>query len=318
MSGTWERARIWLWAARPHTLSAAVVPVLVGSAVAYGRGALDWGVFAATLIASLLVQVGANFTDEYADHHATASAHKYLAAHKVIARGLLSARDVRRGAAAVFGVATLLGLWLVARAGWPLLLLCLGSLAVAYLYSAGPLPLGDFALGEVLVFITMGPVMVAGTVYAQTMAWDRLALWYSLPVAALVTAILVANNLRDEQEDRRNGRRTLATVLGVGAVRAAYVTLLVLAFAVPVLSLGAGLGSGLGTGLGAGGAVAAGGAWLALPLLTLPLAVRVAGWILRSRDRETLHGALRGTSALHLTFGLLLSVGLVLQHALAG
>src|SRR5579863_4813053 len=137
--------KAWIVGARPHTLSAAVVPVLVGTALAYGKPGFAWGVFALTLIASLLVQIGANFTDEFSDHGATASVHKYLAPHKVIARGLLTERQVKIGAVAVFGAATVIGLSLVLRAGWPLLLLCLASLVVAYSYSGGPIPLGGYA-----------------------------------------------------------------------------------------------------------------------------------------------------------------------------
>jgi 1,4-dihydroxy-2-naphthoate octaprenyltransferase len=254
----------------------------------------------ATLVASVLVQIGANFTDEFADHGATASAHKYLAPHKVISRGLLTAAAVRRGAAIVFAIATLIGLWLVWRTGWPLLVVCLVSLGVAYAYSAGPLPLGDYALGEVLVFLIMGPVMVAGAVYVQTGALEPLAVWLALPVGALVTNILVANNLRDEEEDRRNGRRTLGTLLGGGALRVAYHALLALAYAVPLVAVLRGWGS----------------PWLLLPWLTLPLALRLSAWVrgaagLHGRERDALHRTLRASSALHLLFGLLLGIGLL-------
>lgn len=294
MSGTFKT---WLVGARPYTLSAAVVPVLVATALAYGRPGFAWGVFALTLLASLLVQVGANFTDEFSDHGAGASAHKYLAPHKVIARGLLTERQVKLGAAASFGAATAIGFALVARAGWPLFWLCLGSLAVAYFYSGGPAPLGNYALGEPLVFLTMGPVMVLGAVYAQLSAWHLEALFYSVPVAALVTAILVANNLRDGEEDRRNGRRTAVTLFGRGTMRTVYVGLLAASYAVP------------------GAAVLDGRAspWVLLPWLTLPLALLVTGWIFGAQDRDALHRALLGTSALHLTFGILLAAGLAAQ-----
>ena len=290
------QVKTWLIAARPHTLSASVVPVLVGSALAARLGMFEGAVFAATLVASLLVQVGANFTDEYADHGATGSAHKYLAPHKVIKRGLLSEAAVKRGAAVVFAVATFIGVWLVWRTGWPLLAVCLFSLLVAYAYSAGPWPLGDLALGEPLVFITMGVVMVTGTVYVQTLRIESRALWLSLPVAALVTNILVANNLRDLEEDRRNRRRTLATLLGPRFMAGLYGALLALAYAVPPLAWGTGWG----------------GAWLWLPWLTLPLGLRNLGWILARRDQDTLHRALRASSALHLAFGLLLALGLLM------
>ena len=286
----------WILAARPHTLSASVVPVLVGSALAWQQGAFHGGVFAATLIASLLVQVGANFTDEFADHGATAGAHKYLAPHKVIARGLLTEGAVKRGALVVFGLASLLGAWLVWRTGWPLLIVCLISLAVAIAYSAGPFPLGDYALGEALVFVIMGPVMVAGTDYVQVLRLDPVALWLSLPVGALVTNILVANNLRDEEEDRRNGRRTLGTVFGARALRVGYHALLLLAYCVPLVAYLRGWGT----------------AALLLPWLTLPLAIRISFWVRTGRDRDTLHRTLRTSSALHLLFGLLLTAGILI------
>lgn len=292
----------WFLAARPHTLSASVVPVLVGSALAATEGPFAWGVFALTLLGALLVQIGANFTDEYADHEATASAHKYLAPHKVIARGLLSRRAVRAGAVTVFGAATVIGLWFVYNSGWPLLLVCLGCLLVAYAYSAGPLPLGDYALGELLVFIVMGPVMVGATFYVHVRFVNWEVLWISLPVGALVAAILVVNNLRDEAEDRHNGRRTLATVFGARMMRGGYLLLLGLAYVIPALLMS--LGSR--------------GLWMALPWLTAPLLLRVAAWVVLGRDRDILHRALRGTSALHLLFGLALALALLMEGRAAG
>ncbi|MBI4082613.1 MAG: 1,4-dihydroxy-2-naphthoate octaprenyltransferase [Candidatus Lambdaproteobacteria bacterium] len=292
--------KAWLAAARPHTLSAAVVPVLVGSAWAAARGPFAWSLFALTCAGAVLVQVGTNLTDEYADHGASASAHKYPAPHKVIARGLLSERAVRRGALVVFGAAAVIGAYLVWRTGWPLLVLCGVSLLLAWSYSAGPLPLGDLALGELVVFVAMGPAMVGGTVYVQLQRLPWGWLWAALPVGCLVTMILIVNSLRDLEEDRRNGRRTLATVFGKAAVRVIYHLLLALAFLCP---LAAALGG-------------AGGPWLLLPWLTLPLALRVARWVRAAEERELLHRALKATSALHLLFGLLLALALVVDRAL--
>ena len=288
--------KIWIAAARPHTLSASVVPVIVGTAMGYALGALDWGLFTATLLATVLVQIGTNLTDEYADHDATDSAHKYAAPHKVIARGLLGPAAVKAGAALCFGVAALLGIWLVWLTGWPLLVLCLASVAVAYGYAAGPMPLGDHALGELIVFWFMGPVIVGGTLYVQTHGYGWDAFWLSVPVGALVTAILVVNNLRDREEDARHGRRTLVTVLGDRPLRIAYLLLLLAAFTMPFVAILAGWGGPL----------------LVLPALTIPLAARVIGWVLGADDRETLHRALKGTSALHMAFGLLLAAGLAI------
>lgn len=292
----------WLVAARPHTLSAAVVPVLVGSALALRDGAFAWHLFALVLVGSLLVQIGANFTDEQSDHGATDSRHKFPAPHKVIARGLLTRAAVQRGGVVVFALATLIGAWLVWRTGWPLLVVCLVALAVAYAYSAGPFPLGDYALGEVLVFLVMGPMMVGATYYVQAGGVPARVVWLSLPVAALVTAILVANNLRDEEEDRRNGRRTLATVFGGGPMRAGYFLLLLAAYLTPPLALAAGWGTAV----------------LLLPWLTLPLALKLSALVRGGGEREIWHRVLRGTSALHLLFGLLWTVALALPGGWGG
>jgi 1,4-dihydroxy-2-naphthoate octaprenyltransferase len=293
MSGT----AAWLAAARPHTLSASVVPVLVGTALARAHGPLSWRLFALTLAGTLLVQIGANLTDEAADHAATGSALKYPAPHKVIARGLLSPMEVRIGAGLCFALASGIGLLLVARAGWPLLVLCLASLVVAYGYSAGPFSFGDYAMGEALVFAFMGPAIVGGAYFVQRLELTWPVLLHSLPVAALVTAILVANNLRDREEDALHGRRTLVTLHGDRALRYGYLALVLIAFASPFAAI----------------LLRLGGPLLALPWLTIPLAARVLNWVLSAQDRATLHRALRATSALHLAFGLLLAMAIALD-----
>ncbi|MBI3992197.1 MAG: 1,4-dihydroxy-2-naphthoate octaprenyltransferase [Candidatus Lambdaproteobacteria bacterium] len=294
--------RNWFVATRPHTLSAGVVPVLVGTAVAVSGGAFEGHLLALVLVASILVQIGANLTDEFADHDATASARKYLAPHKVIKRGLLSAGAVRWGAVVAFGAATLIGVYLVWRTGWPLLVVCLVSLGVAYGYSAGPFPLGHAALGEALVFVVMGPLMVGATEYVQRGAVSGEGLWLSLSVAALVTAILVVNNLRDEAEDRAHGRRTTVTLFGALRVRAVYLVLVVAAFLVPLGPLALGLRTG----------------WMFLPWFTLPLAAIVTRRVLISTDRDLLHFCLRATSVLHLLFGLLLALAVLGDWAFRG
>ena len=163
--------------------------------------------------------------------------------------------------------------------------------------SAGPIPLGDYGVGELLVFVFMGPIIVGGTVYVQTQSVDWATLVYSIPVAALVTAILMVNNLRDREEDAERGRHTLVTLHGDRIVRYGYVVLVVLAFSGPFAAILLGYG----------------GPMLAIPWLTLPLAARVSGWVLSAQDRDTLHRALRQTSLLHMMFGLLLAFALFLH-----
>ena len=293
---------VWFQAVRPFTLSAAVVPVLVGSMLAVESGTFHPFLFVLVLVGSVLVQCGANLTDEYADHDADTAQHKVQAPYKVIARGLLTPAAVLRGALTCFGLAALIGVYLVTRTGWPLAVVCLASVGVAYCYSAGPLPLGNVALGEPLVFVFMGPVMVLGSFYVQTQTLTWPAVWVSLPVACLVTDILIANNLRDANEDRHSGKTTLVHLWGRQPVVLFYCALLLIAFASVLVLVLTRLGPWL---------------WLA-PFLVLPQAVAVARKVWRSTERPDLHQALRGTAQLHLRFGLLLSAALVLSLFLPG
>lgn len=290
----WQQVKTWYWAVRPFSLSASVVPIVLGSVLALRYEAFDGVLFALMLLGSMLVQSGANLIDEYADHEQGHTAGKVLAPYKVIALGTLTPQTVRLGALICFGVAALIGLYLVWRTGWPLALVCLASVAVAYGYSAGPYPLGQLGLGEPLVFVFMGPVMVLSSFYVHTHALDWPVVWLSLPIGCLVTAILVVNNLRDVDEDLQHGKSSMATVWGRGAASWVYCGLLAVAFG----SLGLLVLSGAGSWL-----------WLA-PFLLLPQGVIVAQKVRQGRERAVLHQALQGTATLHLRFGLLLAVAL--------
>lgn len=290
----WQRIQVWYWAIRPFTLSASVVPVIVGSMLATCYGTFDGFLFLLVLVASMLVQSGTNLVDEYADHRQEVVAHKVQAPYKVIALGLQTPAAVRRGALTCFGLAALIGVYLVTRTGWPLAVVCLASVGVAYGYSAGPLPLGHLGLGEPLVFVFMGPVMVLGSFYVQTQMLTWPAVWLSLPVACLVTAILVVNNLRDVEEDRHSGKVTLVSLWGRQTVVRLYCMLLIVAFGSLVVLVVSGVGPWL---------------WL-LPFLVLPQGLAVATLVRQGTERAVLHQALRGTAQLHLRFGLLLAVAL--------
>lgn len=285
----------WFWAVRPFSLPASVVPVLVGTALAAHEGIFDVVRFLLTLVGSVLVQIGTNLVDEYTDHVKAGSAGKLLAPYKVIALGLLSPQAVRTGALLSFGVATIIGLYLVAVSGWPLLLACAASLAVAYGYSGGPFPLGHVGLGEPLVFVFMGLLMVMATYYVQTLALTPAALVASLPVACLVTAILVVNDLRDIDEDQQAGKTSpvshFGRDFGVGLflflVAGAYLGIVLWVSARPAL------------------------APLLLVVLALPKAISTSRLITAGKDRGTLNQALRGAAQLHLQFGVLMALGLL-------
>jgi 1,4-dihydroxy-2-naphthoate polyprenyltransferase len=290
----WQYVKTWYWAIRPFSLSASVVPIVLGSVLALRYEAFDGFLFALMLLGSMLVQSGTNLIDEYADHEQGQTPGKVLAPYKVIALGQLTPRAVRLGALICFGAAALIGLYLVGRTGWPLALVCLASVGVAYGYSAGPYPLGQLGLGEPLVFVFMGPVMVLSSFYvhAHTLYWP--VVWLSLPIGCLVTAILVVNNLRDVDEDLQHGKSSMATVWGRRTASWVYCGLLLVAFGTLGLLVISGTGSWL---------------WL-VPFILLPQSIAVAQQVRQGRERVVLHQALQGTAALHLRFGLLLAVAL--------
>ncbi len=285
----------WYWAARPFTLSAAVVPVLVGSALAFRQDKADAVLFVLMLLGSLLVQVTANLVDEYSDDARPEGKNKLLAPYKVIASGRLSRTAVKWGALVSFALATAIGLYLVSVAGWPVLAICLGGAAAAYFYAAGPRPLGTLDLGHPLVFVFMGPAMVIGAYFVQTRAFDIQALWLSLPVGFAVTGILAANDLRDMEEDSHAGKTTPVTLLGRGFGRLEWALLIAAAFVV-VLVL----------------AVSSLGLTVLLTLLALPQGWKTLRVILNGKDRAGLAPSLPSTSRLHLHLGLLLAVGVAL------
>lgn len=287
--------RAWMLAARPATLPAAVVPVLVGSATAFAAGSFRPLPFIAALAAAVLIQVGTNFANDYFDFHKGADTAARIGPVRVTQSGLIAVETVRLGMIATFGLAALIGLYLVAIGGWPILLIGLLSITAGVLYTGGPWPLGYHGLGDLFVFIFFGLIAVAGTTYLHSGNVPTAALINALPVAMLVTAILVVNNLRDIDTDRVAGKHTLAVLLGRRATRAEYVLLVVGAYLLPPLSWL------LGTAA----------IWAWLPWLTLPLAVALVRAILHE-DGPALNGVLKRTGQLHLLFGVLFAVGLLL------
>ena len=271
------------------------MPALVGSALAFRDGKASLLLFFLILLASLLVQVTTNLVDEYSDHARPAGKEKLLAPYKVIALGQLSARAVRLGAVVFFSIATLIGIYLIWISGWPVLVICLTSAAIVYFYSAGPKPLGNLGLGHPLVFLFMGPVMVLGTYYTHTHTFPLEALWLSLAIGCTVTAILAANDLRDLEEDLMGGKTTTTTLLGRRFGRWEWTVLVGAAFILIVALV----------------AARRTGPLALVSLLSLPQAVIAARSIWRGRQRADLTPALRATSKLHLYFGILLAIGLV-------
>jgi len=285
----------WALAARIPTLPAAVVPVLVGTATAWAEGQFRLVPFVAALAAALLIQIGTNLANDYFDFRKGADTADRLGPVRITQSGLVPAETVRAATALTFGLAALIGVYLTVVGGWPILVIGVLSIAAGVLYTGGPWPLAYHGLGDLTVFVFFGLVAVMGTTYLHTGTVGAPAVIAALPVAMLVTAILVVNNLRDIGTDRVAGKRTLAVRLGVRGTRIEYLLLVIAANLVP---LAAWLIVGWPRGF-----------WL--PWLTLPLAVHLVR-VVFSREGRPLNAALAGTGRLHLAFGVLWAVGIAL------
>jgi len=287
--------RLWLVAARPRTLPAAVSPVLVGTSLAIGEGTFRPLAFACALIGSIFIQIGTNLSNDYSDARRGADAEDRLGPVRVTAGGLMPPRTVLIGTYVAFGIAVLAGVYLIAIAGWQLLIVGLASILAGVLYTGGPRPYGYEGLGEVFVFLFFGVVAVVGSYYVQTedLRWEAFAL--SVPVGLLAAAILVVNNIRDADTDRRAGKKTLAVRLGRDGARRLFAACLIVAFAmVPVVAVFGDVSL-----------------LVLLALLAAPLAVPLTRVVFTRTDGPSLNQALARTGMLLAVFSILLSVGLV-------
>lgn len=288
---------IWWRAVRPFSFSASVTPVLVGSAAAYFDGAFHPGLFGATLVASMTIHAATNLVNDYYDHVRGVDATQPIGPGGAIQQGTLSTRAVLIGALVLFALSGAIGIWLIALRGWPILLIGVLSVLAGYAYTGGPVPLGYVGLGDLTVFVFMGLAIVCGAYYVHTGTLSATAVWAAIPMAALVDGILVANNLRDLENDRMKGKRTLAALIGAGATRLHYLLLCVTAYLSVILGV----------------AVGALPVLTLLVLMTVPAALNV--WRVVRVERDPRHltiGAIRGTAQLHMRVGLLLSLGFVL------
>ncbi len=286
--------RVWLLAIRPATLPASASGVAVGLGAALGVGTpfrLDTAV--ACLAVALLLQIMANLGNDLSDFRRGADTPDRAGPTRVAAAGFASERELEVAIALVIGLAGLIGLWLVVVGGPAILVLGVLAVLAALAYTGGPLPYGYRALGEVAVFVFFGVVAVAGTAYLQALRLDPLFLVAAVPVGALVSAILVVNNLRDIPTDRAAGKRTLAVVLGRRATAIEFDALVLVAYAIPagLLLTGAGVAQ-------------------VLPLLTAPLAASLVLAVHRFAEPRELNRALKGTARLALAFGVCFAVAL--------
>ena len=291
--------RVWLLAARPPTLPAAVAPVLVGTAVATIDGPFSVGLFFQVLVAAILIQIGVNFANDLSDFRRGADTPERLGPPRAVAQGWLTERQMLGGAAVVFGGAIAIGISLTIAVGWPILVAGAASCIAAVAYTGGPWPYGYHGLGDAICFAFFGVVAVMGSGYVQSgeLSWELAAA--SIPVGCLVTAILVANNLRDIDTDRSAGKRTLAVVLGERATRLEYVLLVVIAFGAILVFAATGVLP----------------RWTAIALAAVALAAPLCRVVLAGTSGVALIAVLKRTAMLHLAVGVLLAIGAVIGGA---
>jgi 1,4-dihydroxy-2-naphthoate octaprenyltransferase len=304
------RREAWLMAARPQTLPAGAAPVVVGTGLAVHDGVFALLPAVAALVGALLIQIGTNFANDYFDAVKGTDAPDREGFTRVTAGGLIEPGTVKRAMVATYGLAVVVGLYLVAVGGLPILVVGLSSIVAGVLYTGGPYPYGYYGLGDVFVFVYFGVVAVTGTYYVQAVAVlsdvgalpttlpagtvPAVAVVTSLAAAGLSTAILVVNNIRDREDDAAAGKRTLAVIVGYTWSRVEFVAGVALAYGAPVaLWLGFGFEPPV-----------------LLPLLTLPLAVAVTRTVLTRTDGEALNPALERTGQLLAVHSLLFALGL--------
>jgi len=285
-------------AARPRTLPAAVAPVLIGSAAA-----VEWvgelpraGAFVAALLGSIFIQIGTNLANDYSDAKRGADTVDRLGPVRVTSAGLIAPQRVLTATWIAFAIAVACGVYLTAVAGVVILLIGIVSIAAGVLYTGGPRPYGYAGLGEVFVFLFFGLVAVNGSYYVQVERLDPLPLGLSIAIGFLATAILVVNNVRDVETDRRAGKMTLAVRIGRRQAVVLYRLLVLGAYVVLPIALVGGEGS-------------------LLPLIglaSLPLAIPPLRTLSSRSDGPALNAALAATGALLGVFSLLVSAGLLL------
>jgi 1,4-dihydroxy-2-naphthoate polyprenyltransferase len=287
------RAKMWVAAARPRTLPAAIAPVVVGTACAHAARSIAWGPALAACGGAIAIQIGANFANDAFDGERGVDDAERIGPVRAVGSGLVSAATMKRAMAIAFAIAMAFGVYLTAVAGLGVVAIGLVSIAAGIAYTGGPWPLGYHGLGDVFVLLFFGFVAVCGTAYVQLGSVPPLAVAAAVPVGALATAILVVNNVRDRAGDARAGKRTLAVRFGRGAAIAEYVLLVAAAFAVP-LAL----------------AIVRGAPACAAPLVLVPVAVRRIRGVAHAVSGPEYNAELAATAKLLLVHAVLFAAGL--------
>mgnify|MGYP000867256532 FL=1 len=286
-----KKSTAWFLACRPKTLSVSLSPVVVGTAIAFhDSGRVLWLPLLAAALGAALIQIGTNLFNDVGDFRRGADTPDRVGPKRATAEGWLSARRVETAAWLAFALAFLCGIYLVAHGGWPIVVIGLASLAAGWAYTGGPAPIAYRPLGEVFVFIFFGLVAVGGSYYLQTLSLTPMALFTAALVGIHAAAVITVNNYRDRDGDARNGKNTLAVLLGRPATRRLYIGEMLAPYALlPLLAAGLGWRS-------------------ALPLLSLPPALKLVRRFHHEAPGPAFNDILAATAGLQLVFALLLAV----------
>ena len=227
----------WVLASRLKTLPAAISPVLVGVSLAIHDGEFQPFIAFMTLLAAVLIQIGANFANDVYDFLNGSDREDRLGPTRATQSGLIPPEDMKKGMWLVFGLAICAGFYLAYIGGWPIVWIGLASIASAIAYTGGPYPLGYHGWGDILVFVFFGIIAVPGTYYLQSGFVSYDSMLFGIPLGALSTAILIVNNLRDADTDVKSGKRTLAVRFGKSFVKIEYIVMMIIAFTIPIYIL---------------------------------------------------------------------------------
>lgn len=292
-----SKLRLWVEAARPQTLAAAVIPVITGAALAFQANMLNGINTTVALVCAILIQIGTNFANDYFDFIKGSDTEERIGFRRATSAGLIAPKEMLNATIFTMVFAFFLGLYLVWSAGWIVLVIGVLSLIFGILYTGGPFPLGYNGLGDLFVFIFFGLVAVMTTYYVNALEWSEESFWASLAIGALCVNILVVNNLRDVEQDRKSGKRTLGVLFGEQVLKLEYLIMVTLAFAIPLFFY----------------AQFHYNQWILLPLISLPLAIYYVYRIWTETNKSQLNPMLERTAQFMVIFGFLFSIGIVLN-----
>ena len=225
----------WIMAFRPKTLTAAISPVLIGTAMAFGDGMHHIPSALVCLFGALTIQIGTNIANDYFDFKKGADTDERLGPTRVTQAGLIQPSTIKKAIFITFGFSALACIWLIQRGGWPIAVIGVLAILSGIFYTAGPYPLGYIGLGDLFVLVFFGPVAVAGTYYLQSLEINLAVILAGLAPGLISVAILTVNNLRDIESDRKSGKRTLAVRYGRSFALTEYLSSILIATLIPVL-----------------------------------------------------------------------------------